>query len=314
VATFWAGYEPGRQWGGPPWSEAAPACSRTVSLVPESNDESTKSGESRQPAARPETAAPEASARPPRPPLRALRILADAARVGRSDPVRILAVSVVVTVASVLAEAAAEHSAHSNGPWQAGLAAVVAEGIGVLGTVLLSGFLSRLAGEAGRGRVTIGHVVRTLPWGRLVLADLIVVVLVVLGLAALVIPGLILANLLAIVGPLIEIEDQPVRAALRRSGRLVRPYFWWVGLLGTVPVLLVSGVESAGPEPSTAPQLVEALAIRGGAGGVLEAAVGLILVQLCYRLIALDAAATAAAAATRAGQGRPPGRRAAGAA
>ena len=277
--------------------------------MPESDDGSAKSSESRQPAARPE---PEASPRPPRPPLQARRILADAARVLRGNPARILAVAVVLTVASVLAEAAAEHSAHSNSPWQAGLAAIVAEGIGLFGTVLLSGFLCRLAGEAGRGRVTLAHVIRTLPWGRLVLADLVVVVLVVVGLALLVIPGLVLASLLAIVGPLIEIEDRGVRAALRRSPRLVRPYFWWVGLLATVPVLLVSGVESAGPEPSDAPQLVEALAIRGVAGGVLEAAVGLVLVQLCYRLIALDAAATAATAATRAD--RRPGRRAAGAA
>jgi hypothetical protein len=254
--------------------------------VPESNDESTQSVESRQPAPPPGTAAPEA---PPRPPLQARRILAGAARIGRSDPRRILVVSVVVSVASVLAEAAAEHYADPHSPWKAGLAAVLAEGIGLLGTVLLSGFLCRLTGEAGHGRVTLGHVIRTLPWGRLVLADLVVTVVVVIGLAALIIPGLVLANLLAIVGPLIEIEDQPVRAALRRSGRLVRPYFWRVALVATVPVILVSGVESAGPEPSGALEILEALAIRGLAGGLLEAAVGLILVQLCYRLIALDA-------------------------
>ena len=225
--------------------------------------------------------------------------------------------SVVVSVASVLAEAVTEHLANPHSPWQAGLAAVFAEGIGVLGTVLVSGFLCRLTGEAGRGRVSLGHVARTLPWGRLILADLVVTVVVVIGLFALVIPGLVLASLLAVVGPLIEIEDEPVRVALRRSRRLVRPYFWPVVLLAVVPVIAVSGVESAGPDPSGAPEILEALAIRGVAGGVLDAAAGLILVQLCFRLIAIDAAGAAATRADRRADRRPgrrPRRRAAGAA
>jgi hypothetical protein len=239
--------------------------------------------------------------RPPKPPIHAGRVLAGAARVARRDPWRILGVAITVTVASVLAEIVADHFVDEHSAWQAAVAGVLTEAIGLLGTVFLSGFLCRLTGGADRGQepVAIREVLRTLPWWRLVAADLIVVLLVVVGLIALVIPGLIIANLLALAGPVIEIEDRPVRGALRRSARLVRPYFWRVALLAMVPVIGVSQLEGAGPEPSGAPEILETLAIRGVAGGVIEAAIGLVLVQLCYRLIALEDAATRAAAARR---------------
>jgi hypothetical protein len=237
--------------------------------------------------------------------------VAAAARVGRHDPVRILSVAIVVSVATVLTEALAHHLADPHSAWQSGVAAVLSEAVGLLGTVFLAGFLCRLTGEAGgageageageaggpaaaRGgtRVTIGHVLRTLPWGRLIAADLTVAVLIIIGLFLLVLPGLILLNLLAVVGPLIEIEDQTVRAALRRSRRLVRPYFWPVALLATLPFLVLVQIESFAPDTSGGPrQVAAALAIRGVAGGALEAAVSLVLVQLCYRLIRLEAAA-----------------------
>ena len=245
--------------------------------------------------------------RPPRPPklpklpIRAGRILAGAARVARRDPWRILGVAIAVTVTSVLAEIVADHVIDEHSTWQAAVAGVLTEGIGLLGTVFLSGFLCRLTGGADRGQepVALGEVLRTLPWRRLVVADLVVVLLVVAGLIALVIPGLVIANLLALAGPVIEIEDRPVRGALRRSARLVRPYFWRVALLAMVPVILVSQLEVAGPEPTGAAEILETLAIRGVAGGLVEAVIGLVLVQLCYRLIALDAAATRAAAHRR---------------
>jgi hypothetical protein len=246
--------------------------------VTEGNVPSTQSAEPRE-------------TKPPKPPIQAGRILAGAARVGRRDPWRILGVAIAVTLASVLAEIVADHVVDEHSAWQTAVAGVLTEGLGLLGTVFLSGFLCRLTGGADRGPepVAIREVLRTLPWWRLVAADLTVVLLVVAGLIALVIPGLVMANLLAVAGPVIEIEDRPVRVALRRSARLVRPYFWRVALLATVPVIVVSELESAGPEPTGAPEILETLAIRGVAAGVVEAVIGLILVQLCYRLIALDA-------------------------
>lgn len=167
---------------------------------------------------------------------------------------------------------------------------LIASALEILGSVFLSGFLCRIVGSAehGQERASVGQVAKTLPWSRLIRADLLVVVLVVLGLIALVIPGLIAITLLAIVGPVIEIEGKPVRAALRRSAHLVRPKFWWVVLLATLPLALVSDVESLAPEPHGVGAALEALAIRGLGTAVLDAVIGLILVELCYRLIALD--------------------------
>jgi hypothetical protein len=260
-------------------------------LVSESNESVAHSGRKgrRKPGAAP-------PGNPRKPPLHARRILVRAARVARGDPWRILAVSIVLSSVSVIADTVAEHAADPHSTWQVIVAGVLTEGVGLLGTILLSGFLCRLTGQAGPGgpRVTLGHVVRTLPWGRLVLADLTVTVLTGIGLLALVIPGLIIANLLAVVGPLIEIEDRRLRAALRRSRRLVWPYFWKVAVVATIPLILVTEVESAGPEPHAVPEILEALAIRGVADGLLEAAVGLILCQLAHRLIALEPAAAAA--------------------
>jgi hypothetical protein len=243
-----------------------------------------------QPEPRPEPGA--AAPRPAKPPLHTGRLLAAAARVGRRDSVRILAIAILVSTVIASAEIVEEHVVNPGSAWQGAVAGVITEGIGLLGTVFLSGFLCRLTGAAdrGRARLSLREVMRTLPWRRLILADIAVVLLTVIGLLAFVIPGLVIANFLAIVGPLIEIQDEPVRTALRRSVRLVRPYFWRVALLATVPLLLVSELESAGPDPTGAPEIAEFLAIRGVADGILEAALGLVLIQLCYRLIDLAAA------------------------
>jgi hypothetical protein len=255
--------------------------------VPESNESIAESNRQRPAPAPPHETAPGAV---PKPPLRPGRLLAAAARVGRGDPWRILAVAVVISMITVLTEIVAEHLADPHNAWQEAVADILAEGIALLGTVLLSGFLCRLTGAADREqRVTLRHVAATLPWGRLIVVDIVVAAVTIIGLLALVIPGLVLATLLVIVGPVIEIEDQPSWAALRRSVHLVRPYFWRVALLATLPVIALSELEAVGPEPWGAPAIAEVLAIRGVAEGLLEAVVGLVLVQLTYRLMAVDA-------------------------
>jgi predicted secreted protein len=156
--------------------------------------------------------------------------------------------------------------------------------------VFLSGFLCRIVGAAehGQERASVGRVARTLPWSRLIRGDLLVVLIVVVGLILLVIPGLIAVTLLAIIGPVIEIEDKPVLAAVRRSAHLVRQKFWWVVLLATVPLAVVSELESLAPEPHSVSTALETLAIRGLGTSVLDALIGLVLVELAYQLIALD--------------------------
>ena len=127
---------------------------------------------------------------------------------------------------------------------------------------------------------------RSLPWGALILADLLAAVIILAGLVALIIPGLVAITLLAVVGPVIEIEHQRAVAALRRSAHLVRPHFWRVAAFGTVPLLLSNGIVAFLPEPSGTTSVVTTLIVRSIGEGIIESVVGLILVELCYRLIA----------------------------
>jgi hypothetical protein len=225
---------------------------------------------------------------PPELPVR--EILAAAARAGWRHRRRTLAVAVAVSTVTVLMDiVASDLTDQANAPLLL-FTDLAASGVSLLGTVFLSGFLCRLVGEAEHGKTAPGvwQVARALPWGRLVGADLLAVLAVVVGLLALVIPGLVAMTLLAVVGPVIEIENRSVTQALRRSAHLVRRHFWTVALLGTLPVIAASGIYSILPDPDHGRQVLTALVIRVAAEAPVEAAIGLTLVQLCYRLIALD--------------------------
>jgi hypothetical protein len=255
-------------------------------------------------------AQPEPEAKRPRPPLPAREVIAAAARSGRRHLHVILAVAVAVSTVSALAEILLDEFIDRADVAVSVAADLSASAVSILGTVLLSGFLCRIVGatEHGQKPATVLQVVRHLPWGRLIRADLLVVVIVVIGVLALIIPGLVAFTLLAIIGPVIEIEGRKVYAALRRSVRLTRQRFWTVALLATLPVILSSMIESFIPHPDDVAEILEVLAVRGIGEGLIEAAIGLILVELCYRLIALDRAPAAghrdgSPAAKR--QGRP---------
>jgi hypothetical protein len=202
----------------------------------------------------------------------------------------VLSLAVAVSTVTAVMEIVANDLTNRSNAALAVFTALTASGVSILGTVFLSGLLVRLVGAAGHGRkdASVWQVARDLPWARLVLADLLVVLVVVTGFLALVIPGLAAMTLLAVVGPVVEIENHRVVAALRRSAHLVRQHFWTVALLATVPVLAASGIASAIPDPDHATQILAALAVRGIAGGLVEAATGLVLVELCYRLMAQD--------------------------
>lgn len=245
-------------------------------------------------------------------PVGIIAVLTGAARMGRRHWWRILSVALVVSMITVLAEISVELLTKDYFPWSV-IAELTASGLSLLGAVFLSGFLTKLVGGSresdSNGRpdngISIKQVLRTLPWGRLIGADLLVALLVVIGLLLLVIPGLILFNLLALVGPIIEVENRRIIAAIRRSARLVRGHFWTVALLATLPVALASEIESLAPEPHGVKELLKVLAIRGLGEGLAEAIIGLILVQLTHRLLVLDRAAKTAKTAEPAKSAEP---------
>jgi hypothetical protein len=224
-----------------------------------------------------------------RPPFPIRATIAAAARAARRDAGPILAVALVVSLVSVGLEIGIEHAVDPAGGAVAAVAELGVTAVSLAGTVFLAGFVCRLIGAAehGRERAGLGQVARTLPWWRLIGADLAVVAIVAVGLLALVIPGLIAFNVLAVTGPVIEIEDLSVRRALRRSARLVWPHFWPVALVATLPVAVASELESLAPEPSGVTQIVTVLLVQGAAEAVVESVIAVLLVQVCYRLIAL---------------------------
>jgi hypothetical protein len=247
------------------------------------------------------------AAAPPRRPLSIPEVIVAAARAGRRDWPRIIPVAIGVSLATALVEILVEHYTDPANLPVALTAIISASAVSLLGTVFLSGFICRLvaAAEHGHERVTLGRVARALPWGRLILADILMVVIVVIGLLALVLPGLIALTALAVTGPLIEIENQPVLTALRRSASLVRRRFWTVALLATLPLAISSEIEALIPHPSGGGEILAVVALRGVVEGLLEAAIGLILVQLCYRLIAVNAPRPAPAGGGSAGTVEP---------
>ena len=248
------------------------------------------------------------------PTLRFRPIAAAVVHTARRHAWRILVVSIAVSAVTVAAELAADHLLDRADVTTAVVGALSTSMLSLLGAVFLSGFLCRLVSSTEHGSTEhkstehggtehektgqaadgsrIRDVLRSLPWGSLILADLLATLIIVVGLVALIIPGLIAITLLAVVGPVIELEHRSALAGLRRSVHLARPYFWRVAAFATLPLLLANGIVAFLPDPSGTTDVVTTLVVRSVGEGILESVVGLLLVELCYRLIAADRGAT----------------------
>jgi len=233
------------------------------------------------------------------PTLRFRPIAAAVVHTARRHAWRILVVSIAVSAVTVAAELAADHLLDRADVTEALVGALSTSTLSLLGAVFLSGFLCRLVsstehektGQAADGS-RIRDVLRSLPWGSLILADLLATLIIVAGLVALIIPGLIAITLLAVVGPVIELEHRSALAGLRRCVHLVRPHFWRVAAFATLPLLVANGIVAFLPDPSGTTDVVTTLVVRSVGEGIVESVVGLLLVELCYRLIAADQGVT----------------------
>ena len=72
----------------------------------------------------------------------------------------------------------------------------------------------------------------------MIVADILITVCTAIGTVLLVIPGLIVFTLFAITGPVINIEHLGAIRGMRRSAQLVRPHFWLVFFLVSIPLFL----------------------------------------------------------------------------
>ncbi len=145
--------------------------------------------------------------------LRFRPIAAAVVHTARRHAWRILAVSIAVSAVTVAVELAADHLLDRTDVATALLGSLSTSAVSLLGAVFLSGFLCRLVSDTEHGEhdahgTRIRDVLRSLPWGSLILADLLAALIILAGLVALIIPGLIAITLLAVVGPVIEIEHR----------------------------------------------------------------------------------------------------------
>mgnify|MGYP001814067851 FL=1 len=108
------------------------------------------------------------------------------------------------------------------------------------GPVLYAGYLDEAVGhEYFRGhQVHVRTVLRTLPWGRLIVADVVLIVGATIGLVLFVVPGLVWLTLFALVGPVIVQERHGLIDGFGRTLRLSRDA--WPMILLLVVVLLLA--------------------------------------------------------------------------
>jgi hypothetical protein len=103
---------------------------------------------------------------------------------------------------------------------------------GLLGEVFYSGAVAvSLTHPADEKPPSTIEVARRLDYRRLILVDIAYVALVIVGLLAFFVPGILVFVWFGLAGPVVEIEGRTVSGALRRSASLVRHNFWLVFLV-----------------------------------------------------------------------------------
>jgi len=112
-----------------------------------------------------------------------------------------------------------------------------------LGEVIFAGFLDMAVGDSwfrGEDR-NLGQVLREIPWAPLVIVDFVVVTAAVVGLAFLVIPGVVVYTFWGLAGPVVVQERHRAGDGLRRTYQISRPNWKLVLVLVVIPL----GIEHA---------------------------------------------------------------------
>jgi hypothetical protein len=169
----------------------------------------------------------------------------------------------------------------------AALALTAANGFG---TTFLSGVLDRTVGEHQHGHPneSLWELLRRIPYVWLILADLLALVIKVIGILLLVVPGLVAVTLLCVTGPVVMVENRRPFSAVRRSAQLVRPYFWLAFVAVTIPIffeaMVSDWIETADWAHGFLPHLVSAVVVEAP----IAIFVSLVEVTLAYHLMERD--------------------------
>ncbi len=231
-------------------------------------------------------------------------VCAHAVRLYLHEPGRVAGAALVLMVPPVVLGIGAGHLIEvwdpqvlDGGVIAVGLIVVLAGVLSSAGTIVYAGVLDELVGSVvrGRPRPSVGDAVRSLPIGRLIGADFAAVIVVAVGLALGVVPGLLLAPMVAIVGPVVTIERARPLRAVARSIRVTSRHLG-LTMLTVGPLLVVETVVHHW-----------VLDVREQVGALAEAAIavpsivtigafiGLVEVELAYALLARDPGSSTAA-------------------
>jgi hypothetical protein len=169
-----------------------------------------------------------------------------------------------------------------------GLVAVVlmVAGLAIFGTEFFAGLMDRVVGEEERGhpRQPLSQILRTLPYGRLIAVDLLLVLGTVVFSFALLVPGIAFFTFYSLVGPAVVMEDRKVFSAFRRSARLVRGHFWLTFLLVTLPIMFEENVVHGIVEAFDSLGLLAVFVVNALAGAAVGSIVAVVEVTLAHRL------------------------------
>ena len=231
---------------------------------------------------------PNASAEPLAVPISFGRIATDAWETFRSQPGRIIALAVLFFAPLALIDTLLTqwtHNFDSSHPGWLGAAVIAVLGIGgtaLLGEILFVALLEQLVGEVHHGHeaLPVWPLMRTLPWARLLLAELIL-----LALSVTLVGGIVGVTLFGIVGPVLRIERRKLFDGFERSARLTWRHLALVLMAVTAPLYAEHAVLEWVSAGTAHLSLAADYALEVAVIVVVSTIVGLFEVALTYRLI-----------------------------
>jgi hypothetical protein len=198
----------------------------------------------------------------------------------------VIAAALVFGVTAVIGAAINDLVNHSQENLFVYIVAFAGTAMSQIGITFYAGLLDKVVGEfeLGEEPEPVLHVLRTLPYGSLIVADILITAATALGMVLFLIPGLILFTLFAVSGPVINIEHVGALRGMRRSATLVRPHFWLVFLLVSVPIFLEHQAVYWAEDVLAGHALVEVFILQGVVGMIVGSFVGLVEVNVAYKL------------------------------
>ncbi|MBM3673800.1 MAG: hypothetical protein FJW88_02430 [Actinobacteria bacterium] len=173
---------------------------------------------------------------------------------------------------------------------------LAATSVSALGSTFYAGLIDEVVGGELDDRPTprFRYVVRDLPWLRLLVADFVISVIVLVTGAGFVVVGLVAFTFVCLVGPIINIERHSPWHAFRRSTRLVAPHFALTLVFITMPVLVEHAIVHALQAQVGLDAWVELVGLHAVLGIAIGSVVGLNETVLAYALIIRDHVRTSA--------------------